>query len=184
MTRICTAYIIQSVRIRVIRVIRVLLPFHRVRQDIPIRRILGRERISPILHAQHHQRFRPVVAHRATTLGSHTHHAPFLDRENLAIDLELTLARQKKIQLLVILVRMEETRFRSWLEKLEGKLAARSLQSSPAEYLPRDFHLWPQFQYILTQFIQFAHINRTEILSFRYILNLFHRIYHFIVYYF
>lgn len=96
--------------------LKMLSPLHRLIQDISISSILGRKRMSLVLHTQHDQRLCSIVADRTSAFGRYTDHRTFFYRKHFAIHLKLSLSAQKEVQLLVILVRMQKAGFRSRTE--------------------------------------------------------------------
>ena len=86
----------------------VQLPLHFIIQNHAVGCIFGSKGCALILHAEHHEWFYTVVANGALAGWCYSYHASLLDREYLAIHLELALAAEEEIQFLVVLVSMEE----------------------------------------------------------------------------
>ncbi len=63
----------------------------------------------------------------------------------------------------MVLVGMEEPRFRARLEHLEGELAAGSLKCRASEHLSRNLHFGRKLYHIVTQFTQFANAYCAEV---------------------
>ena len=101
------------------------LPLDRLGEDIAVGGILGREGIAAILHAEHGQRLRAVVAHRAAAGRSDPHDAALADGERLPVDLEKTAPREEEVEFLVGLVGVEEAGFGAGPEYLEREFGSR-----------------------------------------------------------
>ena len=86
----------------------VQLPLHLFVENHAVGCVFGCKGFALILHAEHHEWFCTVVANRALAGWCYSHHASLLNREYLAIHLELALAAEEEIQFLVVLVSMEE----------------------------------------------------------------------------
>lgn len=86
-------------------------PLYRFGEKVAVGSVLSGECASAILHAQHHERFSPVVAHRAFSGGSHTHHAPHLYRKDFPVNLELPFSSEEEIKLLMVAVGMQKSCF-------------------------------------------------------------------------
>ena len=123
------------------------------------------EGIAAILHAQHHERFRAIVAHRTLAGGRYPHHGPFGHGEALSVHLELAPAAEEEVQFLMLLVGVQEARLRAGLEDLEGEFAARGMERRAAKYLAGNFHVRTQFQYIIAQLTQLAYADGAEVAS-------------------
>ena len=82
----------------------------------------------------------------------------------------------------MILVRMQESRFRARLKKLEGKIPPACMQGSSSEYFARNSHFRRKFQNIIAQFIKFADTCRAEIFTAGYFFHSFHFIPVFVIY--
>ena len=118
-----------------------LLPLHLLVEDYAIGGILCRERGATILHAEHQQWLGAVVADGTLAIRGHSHHASLGYREHLAINLELALAAEEEIQLLMVLVGVDEAGLRARSERLEGELATCRAYQCATKHLSGDFHL-------------------------------------------
>lgn len=87
----------------------VRLPLYLIVENHAVGCIFGCKGFCLILHAEHHEWFCTVVANRALAGWCYSHHASLLNREYLAIYLELALAAEEEIQFLVVLVGVEES---------------------------------------------------------------------------
>ena len=133
-----------------------LLPLHRFIKNVAVQRILARKRISAILHTEHHERLRTIIAHGTLPRRRYADNATFSYGKNCTVHLEFSPAAEEKVEFLMILVRVQESRFRARLKKLEGKTPPACMQGSSSEYLARNFHFRRKFQNIIAQFIKFA----------------------------
>ena len=149
-------------------------PLHRFIQNHAVGCVFCRERVAPILHAEHYERSCPVVAHATFSAWGHTYYATFFNREHLSVHLELTLSRKEEIKFFMVLVCMKESRFCSRLEHLEGELTARCLKCRASEHLSRNLHFGRKLYHIVTQFTQFANAYCVEVFGCCHILNCFH----------
>lgn len=95
------------------------LPLYRFIENVSVGGILGGECVAAILHAKHHKGLGAVVAHAAAAVGGHAHYGSFLNREDIAVNLELALASEKEVEFLMILVGVQEACFLTWSEYLE-----------------------------------------------------------------
>ena len=86
----------------------VRLPLYLIVENHAVGCIFGCKGFGLILHAEHHEWFCTVVANRALAVWCYSHHVSLLNREYLAIHLELALAAEEEIQFLVVLVSMEK----------------------------------------------------------------------------
>jgi len=151
-------------------------PLHRFVQNLAVSGIIGAEGVGPVLHAEHRQRCRAVVAHRTPARGSHPHHAALGYREDLAVDLELARAGKEEVEFFMRFVRVKEPGFGARPEELKRKFAARRTGGRASEHLARNLDFGGEFQKIVAQFAEFARIDRIEICTRRNHPNLFHGI--------
>ncbi len=149
------------------------LPFHRFLQQVAIGGILGREGSGPILDAEHHERFRAVVSHRATPGRRDPHDRTLADGKDLAVDLKFTASAQKEIEFFVRLVSVEKSGLRPGCERLERKFAAGRSDDSSAEHLAGNLH-GTQVERVIAQFVQFAYAGSAEIRAGNRFFHLFH----------
>ena len=131
-----------------------LLPLHRLIKNIAVQRILARKCIPAILHAEHHERLRTIIAHGTLSGRRYADNTAFRYGKNFAVHLEFSPAAEEKVEFLMILVRMQESRFRARLKKLEGKIPPACMQGSFSEYFARNSHFRRKFQNIIAQFIK------------------------------
>ena len=77
-------------------------PLHRFIQNHAVGCVFCRERVAPILHAEHYERSCPVVAHATLSAWGHTYYATLFNGEHLPVHLEFTLSRKEEIKFLMI----------------------------------------------------------------------------------
>ena len=87
----------------------VRLPLYLIVENHAVGCIFGCKGFALILHAEHHEWFCTVVANGALAGWCYSYHTSLLNREYLAIHLELALAAEEEIQFLVVLVGVEES---------------------------------------------------------------------------
>lgn len=153
----------------------VVLPLHWFGQNVAVSCVIGSESVAAILHTEHHERFRTIVAHRTLACRSHAHHTTLLNREDFAVDLKLTAAFKEKIKLLMILMGMQETGLLTRSENLKRKFAACRTERRSTEHLSGNPDFRAEFKHIVLDVSELAEIYSTVIFRFREILNLFHR---------
>ena len=102
-----------------INIFLMILPFYWFVENVSVGGVLGGECVAAILHAEHHKGVGAVVAHAAASVGSHAHYGAFLNREDIAVNLELSFACEEEVEFLMVLVGVEETCFLPGSEYLE-----------------------------------------------------------------
>lgn len=117
------------------------LPLYRLDKGIAVGGIFGSECVAAVLNAEHHERFRAIVAHRATAFGSDAYNAAFTNREHFAVYLKFTFAGEEEVEFLVILVGMKEACLLPGSEYLKGEFAPGGAECLTTEYLAGDFHV-------------------------------------------
>lgn len=95
------------------------LPIYGFIENVSVGCILGGKCVAAILHAEHHKGFGAVVAHATASVGSHADYGAFLNREDIAVNLELSFPCEEEVELLMILVRVEKAGFLTGSEYLE-----------------------------------------------------------------
>ena len=101
------------------------LPADRIVQNHTVGSVLGRKAPALVLYAEHDKCLAARIADGAPPGRSYPHDRTFPDREDLAVDLEFTLAREKEVKFLVCFVGVQESGFRTGSERLEGELRTR-----------------------------------------------------------
>ena len=103
------------------------LPTNRFVQNHAVGSVLGRKGAALVLDAKHDKRLAARIADGTPPGRSYPHDRTFTDREDLAVDLEFTLAREKEVELLMGFVGVQKPGFRTGSKRLEGELRARCL---------------------------------------------------------
>ena len=74
-----------------------ILPLDGLVEYIAVSGIFVCKSIASVLHADHYERLRAVVAHRALTGRSDAYDRAFFDREDVAVDLKFAFAGEEEI---------------------------------------------------------------------------------------